>query len=211
MNDLARPAPDPAKAVKALYRDVWGYDIPEVEEQAIRQSKGSPVYGELPPASVTRMLAYMQLTPADVFYDLGSGTGKVVVQAAISAPLKKCVGVELSATRCREAKGVVRRAKREGLLAADSCVIREADLMTTRLSDATVIYTCSTAFSTRFLKKLAGRIVNECRRVRLFVSLQDVERRGLVHIDTLKLATSWNRRSPLHVYRVEPTGKSRGR
>lgn len=203
MNDLARPAHDPARTIKSLYRDVWGYDIPDVEEKTIRRSKGSPVYGELPPGSVARLLDYVQLSPADVFYDLGSGTGKVVVQAAMTAPLKKCVGVELSATRCRDARSIIRRAKKEALLLADSCIIREGDLMTTQLRDATVIYTCSTAFSIRFMKKLAGRVVNECRKLRLFVSLQEVERRGLAHIDTLRLTTSWNRRSPLYVYRVE--------
>ncbi len=191
---------NPSKAITALYRDVWGYDIPDEEERAIRRSKGSPVYGELPPRSVAKLLGYAELGDDDVFYDLGSGTGKVVVQAAMTAPAKKCVGVELSDTRCRQARSVVRKAKSKGLLKSRSCVMRAADLMTTKLSDATVIYTCSTAFSIRFMNRLARRILTDCPRLRAFMTLQDVERKGLEHVHTLRLATSWNRSSPVYIY-----------
>lgn len=196
--------PQPRKLIRQLYRGVDVFEIPRTEEKAIYGSKGSPVYGELTPAATGHLLEYLALGESDVFYDLGSGSGKVVLQAAITAPARKCVGVELSATRVAESRRVLAEARRRGLLRARACGFREEDIMTTYLRDATVIYTCSTAFSMRFMNMVAVRIGKLNRRLRL-VSLQELDpRRGFTEVDTLRLDATWQRRTPIHVYEVEP-------
>lgn len=195
---------DPPKLIRQLYRGVDGFEISREEEKAVFSTKGSPVYGELMPAAIGHMLAYLQLGESDVFYDLGAGSGKVVLQAAITAPARKCVGVELSATRVAKARQVLRVARRRDLLRARACGFRREDMMETYLRDATVIYTCSTAFSSRFMNMVAARIARLDRALRL-VSLQELDpRRGFEEIDVLRLDASWQRRTPVHVYRVTP-------
>lgn len=40
------------------------------------------------------MLDTISVDPSDVFIDLGSGVGQVVLQVAASVQLKKCIGIE---------------------------------------------------------------------------------------------------------------------
>jgi len=52
-------------------------------------------YGEVTYHGFLRMLAMMKLNKGDVFYDLGSGTGKAVILAALLVPFSKIVGIEI--------------------------------------------------------------------------------------------------------------------
>lgn len=191
------------RRIRQLYRDVDGFDIPRVEEKAVYSSRGSPVYGEMMPAATGHMIDYLGLGERDVFYDLGSGSGKVVLHAAMSAPLRKSVGIELSLTRVNQARAVLKEARRRGLVRARACVFRHQDLLEADLGDATVIYTCSTAFSLRFMNLIARKVERLGRALR-FVTLQELEeRRRFELVDVLRLDMSWKRKSAVYVYRVE--------
>ena len=192
----------PRQVIRQLYRDLDGFEIPGAEERAIRSSKGSPIYGEMMPAATEHLLRFLDLGEGDVFYDLGAGSGKVVLQAAMTAPLRKAVGVELSATRVGLARAALKAARRRRLLRARACAFRHEDFLHTYLADATVIYTCSTAFSFRFMAMLADRVAGLRRQLR-FVTLQELEDpRGFELIEVLRLDMSWKRRSEVHVYRL---------
>lgn len=54
------------------------------------------VYGETSFEFISQMLDSCNLRPDDVFIDLGSGVGQVVLQvaASVSGGLTKCVGIE---------------------------------------------------------------------------------------------------------------------
>ena len=56
---------------------------------------------ELPPTSIRALLELGKLGPSDVFVDLGSGTGKVVMRAAQVYKVRLAIGVELE-VRSRE-------------------------------------------------------------------------------------------------------------
>jgi len=75
----------------------------------------------------------------------------------------------------------------------------------TNLAGATVVYTCSTAFSLRFMRSLMRKL-EALRRELIFVSLQELEpRRRFTHLETLRLDTSWARRAEVHLYQVAKT------
>jgi SAM-dependent methyltransferase len=198
------------KQIRKLYTDVEAYVIPRSEEQAIRKSMGSPTYGEMTPTSVQRLLDHLDLGDRDVFYDLGSGTGKIVIQTAMTVPIRKAVGIELSTSRHRDAKRVLGKVRKEGLLAARACSFRNEDLASSYLSDATVVYSCSTAFSLRFMKVIARKL-ESLNRDLTFVSLQELDpprnRFELTH--TLRLDMTWHRRTAVYVYRVHAKRRPR--
>ena len=50
------------------------------------------------------MIEQRPLTESDVFIDLGSGVGQVVLQMAAATPCKLCIGIEKAETPCRYAK-----------------------------------------------------------------------------------------------------------
>lgn len=52
------------------------------------------VYGETSYDLICQMIDQINITKEDVFIDLGSGVGQVVLQMAAATPCKLCWGVE---------------------------------------------------------------------------------------------------------------------
>lgn len=55
---------------------------------------GLQVYGETSYDLVCQMIDQIEITKDDIFVDLGSGVGQVVLQMAAATPCKICFGVE---------------------------------------------------------------------------------------------------------------------
>ncbi|BES89605.1 Histone h3 methyltransferase [Nesidiocoris tenuis] len=78
-------------------------------EQLNQYSAFSPnVYGETSPKMVSHMISQLRITPEDVFLDLGSGVGQVVLQMAAAADFKQCIGIETSPVPCQFAVALER-------------------------------------------------------------------------------------------------------
>jgi SAM-dependent methyltransferase len=193
---------DPRAVVRALYREVDGFEIPRPDEKRVWASKGSPTYGEIMPTATLRLLDYLELGADDVFYDLGAGVGKVVMMAALATGVARAVGIELSRSRVAKARRVLERAEGRALVPFGRVELRNEDILKAALDDATAIYTCSTAFRLEFMLKVMTKLARLGRPL-TFVSTQVLEpRRAFRHVDTLRLDMSWRRRSKVYVYRV---------
>lgn len=187
--------------MRSAYRGVDGFDIPRHDVRAVARSKGSSTYGELMPSSTLRLLTELDLGSDDVLYDLGSGVGKLVMLAAATTPAAKVVGVELARSRCEQATRAFTKASELGVPGLRRAAIVHGDLLSVDMRDATVAYTCSTAFSSAFMRKLARRLA-ELPRLRLLASLQDLDPHpAFVPLRVLRLDASWKRRTKVHVYR----------
>ena len=197
-----RPREDPRSVIRRIYGDAHGYELSKRDESRVKATRSSPTYGEIMPTATARMVEQLGLGRGDVFYDLGSGIGKVVLQVAMSAPLDRCVGIELVGSRHRIAQRMLARAEQTGLLRARECGFRQSDFMRARIGDATVIYTCSTAFSTPFMNQLAARLARLRPGLR-WVSTQDLDDNPWFTLEGIhRLDMSWRRRSKVHVYRL---------
>lgn len=184
-----------------IYKDICGFEISKTDEARVKKSSGSPLYGEINHGSIKSLLEYLDLSKRDVFYDLGSGIGKVVIAVALLSSVKKAVGIELSKTRHKDALEALENASIWAPSINNRCLFLNADLMTADLSSATVIYTCSTAFSIAFMKKVIKRLAILPQDFRL-VSLQELpENKHFVLEDILRLDMSWVRKTPVHLYR----------
>jgi len=94
-----------------------GYSIESDEEEAISKTSGdesswwrqavvmvtqcsqnAAVYGELEIDGVHTLVSLLGLKSEDIFWDLGCGVGKALLQVALETDAK-CMGVELSSTR----------------------------------------------------------------------------------------------------------------
>lgn len=196
---------DPAAVIRRLYVDEHGYGQGQDEEALVLAARSSPTYGELMPAATTALVQRLGLGPGDSFYDLGSGIGKVVLQVAMTAAVDRCVGIELVGSRHRIAERMLARLRPLGLLRAREVRLRRGDFMRARIGDATVVYTCSTAFSTPFMNELCARLARLRPGLR-WVSTQDVDDNPWFRLEGIhRLDMSWRRRSKVHVYRLVRT------
>jgi cyclopropane fatty-acyl-phospholipid synthase-like methyltransferase len=95
-------------------------------------------YGEVPfvptpPEVIDRMLEMARVQSGDVIYDLGSGDGRIIIQAAKRYGVKG-VGIEIDADLVRQAKANALRQKVDHLVE-----FRAQDALTVDVSPATVV------------------------------------------------------------------------
>lgn len=64
------------------------------------------VYGETSYDLICQMIEQIEITPDDVFIDLGSGVGQVVLQMAATADMKVCIGIERAEVPSRYAENM---------------------------------------------------------------------------------------------------------
>ena len=146
------------QVITVIYKGVdpsQGPELSAAEEDAVDDSGGSHIYGEITPKGVVKLFKWLRRRGADGtalhrlphgwgFADLGSGVGRLCVQVAIMSPRWGCgrsVGVELSHTRHLAALRAAKQAKAFGALPPDcSLEFREADILHTPLDGLTVVY-----------------------------------------------------------------------
>jgi hypothetical protein len=195
----------PARAIRRLTRDIDGFEAHGVapDGSPLRRGPGH-TYGELTPTGVSQLIATTKLSAGDRFFDLGSGTGKVVVQVAMQVPGVRCTGIELDSERHKQAARLLRAALAEGYVARRQVTLRHASMLDARLDGATVLFANSTCFPAPLLARLAERVAALGPPL-TFVSLQALGRKQACLFDTARTrscATSWDRANEMHVYRM---------
>jgi len=212
---------DYKKIIADIYQDVDAV-IPEQERQGIKTNGGSPVYGEILFDSVNSLLSKLQLTKDDVFYDLGSGLGKFVLQVYLMTPVKKSVGIEFSVSRYQRAQSAalhvpkiyndtfkfensmrknfgkpsLPKVKGKAFEYINGCILQED------FSDATVVFTCSTCFDEDFLQKMVNKFaaIDDLR----IVSLKALPYHKHLHlVATHTLAMTWSSDVAVYMYEID--------
>jgi len=99
-----------------LYQGLSGYaKISKVDQLQFGKSKTRSTYGEMQPREVFTLQNATGMGSRDVFCDLGSGNGRMVMSACLATQVQHCLGVELSEERHRQALTAFERWSAEGL------------------------------------------------------------------------------------------------
>ncbi len=93
------------------------------------------IYGEIVPASFVRILERASPQPGEVFYDLGSGSGKALLTAALHYDFSEVIGIELLPGLCQLANNLVFQAN-EALASSHQAY---ADIYLRRLSSIKIV------------------------------------------------------------------------
>jgi hypothetical protein len=203
---LDAPAPAaPARHWSAAYRGLdSGFDAPAADRREVDRvaGVGAATYGELLPAAVDRILRWVRPGPADVLVDLGSGTGRFLVQAVTQTPVGRAVGVELSAHRHAVATRAWRQLQSLDSGAARRLHLVHADLRGFDWSAAGLVWFGSTCFSREFLGAVtrAARRASRLRRLLTTRPLPLHSLGGLSEVGVFEVPTTWTERVDVHVY-----------
>jgi hypothetical protein len=159
VRDAATPRPAAGDIIEErlaqLYEGIRSvHEISEDEERLIDDSGGSVhshTYGEL--VAVRDVLRLLQPRPVgDTLWDLGSGAGRFVLQAAMEYTGLKTVGVELSEKRHEAAATAARRA------ALPNVLLVHGDLLQACCEDATLVFVVSLAFGDELMRRLGAKL-----------------------------------------------------
>lgn len=129
----------------------------DAEKKMILDNGGNDTYGEILPDSLDTLLSAVGFTSDTLFYDLGSGMGKVVLHVALRTGAKS-VGFELSTTRYTKAMSALSRVSSayphiEGLVQ-----FRNQNLLDFANEDLggnpCLVFTCSTCFNRELMDSI---------------------------------------------------------
>ncbi|MEM1244612.1 MAG: methyltransferase domain-containing protein [Pseudomonadota bacterium] len=138
--------------LQQLYRHNDGYELSKQDRANKITDDCTLVYGETLVASFRRLLNIIKPKAGDVFYDLGAGTGHLVLTAAVFYPFKRCVGIEIlpslyhnSNTKLQEFNQL--KMQHPSLL-GNSAQIKflNRDFLTADVSDADIVFINATGF-----------------------------------------------------------------
>ena len=91
-----------------LYQAYLAHVYQHVEQPLlVGKVSGSLTYGEMLYPSVKKLLNKLQIESNDIFLDLGSGLGKLVLQVWMQTILKSVIGIEAREELSRQTNEVV--------------------------------------------------------------------------------------------------------
>lgn len=178
-------------------------------------------YGELTPRGAQALFGHpaVHLGPEDVFYDLGSGFGRLVAEAAVVGGARKAVGVELSKDRhdlaCAGIRNVAKSLKGASPDKPTSRHLqaRLGNVVDADVSDATVVYVACTCFRSELIAEIGSHLSKQLPKgarvatLRKFPSKQgrlgaskDLKR--LAFVGSTKAEMSWGVQT-IYLYHAE--------
>ena len=185
------------------YEGTCGGSVAMHENIRVAGKLESTVYGEITYEGMRLLAEKLALTSNDVFYDLGSGMGKLVSYLHLTTPVQKSIGIEMVGQRHSIALGVQEELRLAGLLNQR----RELTFIhnNMRLEDfkgATVIYMSSLCFSDELMEALNQKFVQLNPGLRI-ISLRPIPLHPqIVFIERTYLPMTWTDRSPVYHYQL---------
>lgn len=185
------------------YKSTSGFGITDEERKKVNDAGGDATYGEITFDGLATLLKELQLTDKDVFYDLGSGVGKVVVQVALTTPAT-ATGVELCPSRAAKAAQIKNDLITRGALKnKKKLTFIEGNIMDVPLSDATVIFMCSTCFSPELMKKLTDKLARLKKGTRILTLKELYPNKAFTLVKTLQVPMTWSSNSNVYWYELK--------
>jgi len=237
------------QVIGKLYRWFDGYDASELEQLRLDEAvekksvmgrlfagSDASVYGEVLPEGIQcwndhiNSFKNQKLQNDDVLYDLGCGTGKVVLQMCLTTPCGKVAGIELSDSRYRHGLNALSRAEtllQSNDLKADTQTFQymktlvganhklrlqlyKGDITKPVYMDGTHIFAASTTWPVILMKSVLKNLASTKSSAKTFATLRPLTQEELepykglvVKWKTVSVAVSWQDNAPLHIYQFQ--------
>jgi 16S rRNA A1518/A1519 N6-dimethyltransferase RsmA/KsgA/DIM1 with predicted DNA glycosylase/AP lyase activity len=156
------------------------------------------IYGELLPQSVTQILDRLNVKKNDVFYDLGSGTGRICLQVYLEKDIK-CTGIEYVKPRHDIAEKSLDLLKKQYKNTRKIKFIN-GDFFDTDWSDATIIYICNTCMGKTITNKILKKI-KDLQKLKYVFTVSELPSTKFLNLkETMKAPTSWSEDTYAYIY-----------
>lgn len=178
--------------IDSLYQDN-AYSIPEEERALISDTGGSATYGEITYESVQKLLEKLHPTNKDIFMDLGSGFGRMVIQVYLQSKVKESIGVELSRARHNAAVQAKEKLFKVGYKKHGRAIeFWNQNILDAPIDKATIVFLDGCMFQSKFKNQIIDKLVKADHPIRIVSVVALDERPDLEEVERLNLPTSWN-------------------
>lgn len=183
------------KYIRKIYNNYTGFKLKLTDNN---DNTVAHTYGEILPESVSEMIKNINIDNNDVFYDLGSGIGKVPTQFYLETPVKKSVGIEYNESRNNIAKIISSEIKNNFKSKYKKLELINDNFFNVDTTDGTIFYLCSTCFNDSVMNQLFEKIISS-PNLKAIISLKPFP--NIIHDKVIKLPMTWNKSGSLcHFY-----------
>ncbi len=187
-----------------LYNPIDGYIqyTPELLKEASEQQVAL-TYGEILPESLAIIINKLDIKENDVFYDLGSGVGKVALQFCLTTPIHKSYGIEALEIRHKIAEQAYIDIKKKlpDLFINKSLQSMHENFLFCELENPSIIFMDSLCFSDDTIKQLS-KVLNNIPTIKYVISLKAIKLNHLKLKEKITLKFSWSQgnTTTVHIY-----------
>ena len=180
-----------------LFEGVNGYELSFESRNQLGFYDQGLTYGEIFFDTFYKMLEKTQPKEGEVFYDLGSGTGKAVFVAHLLFPFSKAVGIEILPTLYQASKTILEKYEKEvrpKILEKKNQQKIEfilGDFLKIDFSDADVVFANSTCFSQQMIDKLETSFLSLKKGARIITLTKKLTNKNFYLFDSLIYKQSW--------------------
>ncbi len=193
------------KIFDSLYHDVNGYQISLSARRRMSYEDKAFTYGEVLSDSFCQILSVVKPAPGEIFYDLGSGTGRAVFLAYLLYSFQKSVGVEILKELYKTAESVKSRFETsiKPTLPQEkqnqSVEFINEDFLTVDLSNADVVFANSTCFYPELMTGLERKLETLKKDTRVIVLTQYLQSPKFLLTNKDVFQMSWGK-AEVHFY-----------
>lgn len=173
-----------------LYKDINGARLSKQDRGSVCADDFSLVYGEVIFKSFLELLELAHPKKNDVFYDLGSGTGKAVIAAALTQPFSKCVGIELLPSLYKASESVLSHMSQEFISKIEFI---HGDLFDLDISKADIVFINGTGFFGEAFDALQHKLETLKSGSRIIITSKTLKnfKQRLLHQDLHLMSWGW--------------------
>ena len=179
--------------IKALYKNNEAYILARQACKQLAKKYNDFVYGEIEFIPFISMLMKVNPTNQDVFYDLGCGSGKAVLSAALCFNLKKACGVELLSELYGLAQTQMKKARQSvtDLKRLSSLELYYDNILNHDFIEASIVYVNATCFSGQLWGDLCDKMIRLNSGSRIIVSGKQIQHENFKVISSSNELMSW--------------------
>jgi SAM-dependent methyltransferase len=180
-----------------LYRDVPGYRLSHADRERLEVRDRAAIYGEVAPGGFKDILDATRPAAGESFCDLGSGTGKAVMLAALFHPFARAWGVEQLPSLVTASNEILARYDREVRPALTSWHQRQeihfvqGDFLQADFPRADVVFAHATCYPESLLFQLAARLEDLRPGARVAVVGHPLQAAHLEETGRLEVVLEW--------------------
>lgn len=153
------------------------------------------VYGEVIASGVDKLIANYPFTTNDVFYDWGSGLGKIVLQVFMMTEVRAAKGIEIVPDLHRYAQSALEQMKIDlpGFFSAGRQLeFIEGSFLDVPVQDATIVLTGSPCFPSHLISQIGQRIEETPSIHTVFTLRPFLNLKRLTFKHAIKVQCSWD-------------------
>jgi len=185
------------KLFETLYSGINGYTISSEARSKIARVDKAYTYGEVVAESFYQMIHRMSPKKGEVFYDLGSGTGKAIILASLFFEFSKCIGIEILEDLHKISKELLARFHHEtaSVLTKDPSIVDfvNADFLQYDFTDGDIFFIHATCFPDELMDKLTKKLRLLKKGARIIMVTKTLESASFREIDHSDEEMGWGK------------------